>query len=67
MIKTGCTIIDVGINQLDLKFGNICGDADFDDYIPKVDFMTPVPGGVGPMVIASLLDNLVEAFQFRQA
>jgi len=66
MIKKGCTIIDVGINQLDHEFGNLCGDADFEDCIQKVDFMTPVPGGVGPVVIASLLDNVVKAFQIRK-
>jgi len=58
MIKEGCTIIDVGINRLDN--GETVGDVNFADVIDKVKFISPVPGGVGPMTIAMLLTNLIE-------
>ena len=50
---------DVGIN-VD-ESGNLCGDVDFDDVIEKVSAITPVPGGVGPMTIAMLMNNCIEA------
>lgn len=59
-IKEGCTIIDVGINRLD---GKLCGDVDFDDVQDKVANISPVPGGVGPMTVAMLLDNTFDAWQ----
>jgi methylenetetrahydrofolate dehydrogenase (NADP+)/methenyltetrahydrofolate cyclohydrolase len=59
MIKDGATVIDVGINRLD--DGSICGDVDFDNVSKKASYITPVPGGVGPMTIAMLLSNLVKA------
>lgn len=58
-IKEGATVIDVGINRID---GKLCGDVDFDDVIEKAAFITPVPGGVGPMTIAMLLQNTYQAF-----
>ena len=58
MIKEGCTIIDVGINKLDDN--QIVGDVNFADVIDKVGFISPVPGGVGPMTIAMLLTNLLK-------
>lgn len=58
-IKDGAVVIDVGINRLDN--GKLTGDVDFDDVIDKVSFVTPVPGGVGPMTIAMLLKNTVKA------
>lgn len=59
-IKEGVTIIDVGINRIDAdneKGYRIVGDADFDDVKDKVAAITPVPGGVGPMTIAMLMNN----------
>jgi methylenetetrahydrofolate dehydrogenase (NADP+)/methenyltetrahydrofolate cyclohydrolase len=61
MVKQGCVIIDVGINRvedLSLPKGyKLVGDVDFDGCAPKCSYITPVPGGVGPMTIASLLKN----------
>ena len=66
-IKKDCIIIDVGINFIDdstRKSGKkLVGDVDFDDVINKVSAITPVPGGVGPMTIAMLLQNTYELFQ----
>jgi methylenetetrahydrofolate dehydrogenase (NADP+)/methenyltetrahydrofolate cyclohydrolase len=62
-IKSGAIIIDVGITRVD---GHICGDVDFDDVKEKASFITPVPGGVGPMTIAMLLVNTYEAFKQAQ-
>ncbi|MBU0757844.1 MAG: bifunctional methylenetetrahydrofolate dehydrogenase/methenyltetrahydrofolate cyclohydrolase FolD [Nanoarchaeota archaeon] len=57
MVKRGTIVIDVGINRID---GKLCGDVDFDDVKDIAAFITPVPGGVGPMTIAMLLENTVE-------
>ncbi len=62
MVKEGAVVIDVGINRTD---DGLCGDADYDALLPKVSAMTPVPGGVGPMTIAMLLKNTVQAWQMR--
>lgn len=59
MIKEGAVIIDVGINRNDS--GKLSGDADFEDCAKKASFITPVPGGVGPMTIAMLMKNCLEA------
>lgn len=59
MIKEGAVVIDVGINR-DSE-GKITGDADFDKIISKASFITPVPGGVGPMTIAMLMNNIIKA------
>lgn len=59
MVKKGAVVIDVGINRC--EDGKIRGDVDFDNVSPKVDYITPVPGGVGPMTIAMLMTNLVKA------
>lgn len=59
MIKEGAVVIDVGVNRLDDK---LVGDVDFEGAKEKAAFITPVPGGVGPMTIASLLENTVECF-----
>ena len=64
MIKKGVDIIDVGINRLedDSKKGyRIVGDVDYDDIINKVNSITPVPGGVGPMTITMLLSIVLAA------
>ena len=57
-IKEGSTLIDVGINRLD---GKLCGDIDFESVKDKCAYITPVPGGVGPMTIAMLMENTVKA------
>lgn len=59
MIKEGAVVIDVGINRL--EDGTICGDVDFESAKEKASYITPVPGGVGPMTIAMLLNNVVIA------
>ena len=59
-VKKGATIIDVGINRLN---GKIIGDVDFDNVKDKCAYITKVPGGVGPMTIAMLLENTYEAYK----
>jgi len=65
MIKNGAIIIDVGVNRVDdasrEKGYYICGDVDFEGCLEKASMITPVPGGVGPMTIAMLLHNTVQA------
>ena len=61
-IKAGAIMIDVGINR---QNGKICGDIDFADVAEKASAITPVPGGVGPMTIAMLLKNTVDAYQLQ--
>ena len=63
-IKENAVLIDVGINR---DNGKICGDIDFDDVKEKALAITPVPGGVGPMTIAMLLSNTVDAFLLQHA
>ena len=58
-IKTGSIVIDVGINRLDN--GRLVGDVEFDTAKEKAGYITPVPGGVGPMTVATLLQNTVDA------
>ncbi len=58
-IKEGCIVIDVGINRLDN--GKLVGDIDFETAKEKAAYITPVPGGVGPMTVATLLQNTVDA------
>ncbi|AWH90326.1 bifunctional methylenetetrahydrofolate dehydrogenase/methenyltetrahydrofolate cyclohydrolase FolD [Buchnera aphidicola (Melanaphis sacchari)] len=58
-IKNGSIVIDVGINKL--KNGDIVGDVDFKSASLKASYITPVPGGVGPMTVATLLENTLEA------
>lgn len=64
MIKHGATIIDVGINRT--AEGKLCGDVDFDSVVKKAGVITPVPGGVGPMTICSLMENTIDCFINRQ-
>ena len=59
MIREGAVVIDVGINRLDT--GKLAGDVDFESASKKAGWITPVPGGVGPMTIAMLLYNTVKA------
>ncbi len=63
MIKDGAVIIDVGINRMD--DGKLCGDVDFDACKEKASYITPVPGGVGPMTIATLMQNTVTATRIQ--
>ncbi|PRM89304.1 bifunctional methylenetetrahydrofolate dehydrogenase/methenyltetrahydrofolate cyclohydrolase FolD [Aliarcobacter cryaerophilus] len=63
MVKDGAIVIDVGINRLDT--GKLVGDADFEGLKNKCSFLTPVPGGVGPMTIAMLLKNTIKASNLR--
>lgn len=62
-IKPGAVVIDVGINRL--ENGCLCGDVDFETAKERASYITPVPGGVGPMTIASLLENTLEAAQLH--
>ena len=64
MVKDGAIVIDVGINRLDT--GKLVGDADFEGLKNKCSFLTPVPGGVGPMTIAMLLKNTIKAAKLRE-
>jgi 5,10-methylene-tetrahydrofolate dehydrogenase/methenyl tetrahydrofolate cyclohydrolase len=63
-IKPGAVVIDVGINRL--PNGKIVGDVEFDAARARASWITPVPGGVGPMTIAMLLQNTLEAYRRRQ-
>lgn len=58
MVKDGAVVVDVGINRVD---GKLCGDVDFGPVSQKASYITPVPGGVGKMTIAMLMDNTVAA------
>jgi methylenetetrahydrofolate dehydrogenase (NADP+)/methenyltetrahydrofolate cyclohydrolase len=62
MVKNGATIIDVGTNRVD---GKLCGDVEFERVREKASYITPVPGGVGPMTICMLLRNTVEASKLQ--
>ncbi len=64
-IKPGAIVIDVGINRL--EDGTLCGDVDYEGCAAKADWITPVPGGVGPMTVATLLENTLQAAQLHAA
>jgi len=64
MVKEGVVVVDIGINRLD--DGSLVGDVDFEEVSKKVSFITPVPGGVGPMTIAMLLKNTIKATRQRR-
>lgn len=63
MIKEGAVVIDVGINRVE---GKIIGDVDFENVKEAAGFITPVPGGVGPMTIAMLMENTLKAMELAQ-
>ncbi len=63
MIKEGAVVIDVGINRL--ENGKLCGDVNFDEAKEKAGYITPVPGGVGPMTIAMLMRNTLTAARIQ--
>jgi methylenetetrahydrofolate dehydrogenase (NADP+)/methenyltetrahydrofolate cyclohydrolase len=61
MVRTGAVVIDVGINRL--PDGRLVGDVDFEAVREKASYITPVPGGVGPMTVTMLLVNTIKAAQ----
>lgn len=63
MVKPGAVVIDVGMNRN--ENGKLCGDVDFDEVEPLASYITPVPGGVGPMTIAVLMKNVVSAAKIQ--
>ncbi|MEJ2575797.1 MAG: bifunctional methylenetetrahydrofolate dehydrogenase/methenyltetrahydrofolate cyclohydrolase FolD [Gammaproteobacteria bacterium] len=63
-VKPGAVVIDVGINRLD--DGKLCGDVDFEGAAQRAAWITPVPGGVGPMTVATLLQNTLAAYSQRR-
>lgn len=63
MVKDGAVIVDVGINRG--EDGKLCGDVDFDGCCEKSSYITPVPGGVGPMTIATLMQNTITAAKIQ--
>ncbi len=63
MIKEGAVVIDVGMNRLDN--GKLCGDVDYDACFDKAGYITPVPGGVGPMTIAMLMKNTLTSAKIK--
>lgn len=63
MIKDGVIVIDVGIHFVD---GKVCGDVSFEEVSKKASYITPVPGGIGPMTIAMLLENVIENYEKTQ-
>lgn len=69
MVREGATVIDVGITRVEdpsaPKGYRLCGDVDFEHVAPKCAFITPVPGGVGPMTIVSLLQNTLQAYNTK--
>lgn len=62
MVKDGVVVIDVGINK---ENDLLCGDVDFDEVSKKASYITPVPGGVGPMTVACLLKNTLKAYKVQ--
>ena len=63
MVKDGAIVIDVGISRLD---DGLCGDVDFDNVSKKAKYITPVPGGVGPMTVAMLGKNILKAYKLQE-
>jgi methylenetetrahydrofolate dehydrogenase (NADP+)/methenyltetrahydrofolate cyclohydrolase len=63
MVKDGAIVIDVGTNRD--KNGKLCGDVDFENVKEKASFITPNPGGVGPMTVAMLIENTVKAYKLQ--
>ena len=59
MVKEGAVVVDVGINRN--EEGKLVGDVDFDEVEKVASYITPVPGGVGPMTIAMLMNNVIKA------
>ena len=70
MVKDGVVVIDVGINRIedadDVRGYHLEGDVDFDAVAQKCSYITPVPGGVGLMTVASLLQNTLAAYKYNR-
>ena len=64
MVKEGAVVVDVGINRTD--DGKLCGDVEFEEVSKVASYITPVPGGVGPMTIAMLMNNIVKATRLQK-
>ena len=64
MVKKGAVVIDVGINKVDDK---LVGDVDFDKVSKVASYITPVPGGVGPMTVALLLENIITCYNYKSS
>ena len=60
MVKKGCVVIDVGISK---QNGKVVGDVDFDNVKKVAGYLTPMPGGIGPMTVAMLMENVLEAYK----
>ena len=71
MVSEGTVIIDVGINRIEdltrKRGSRLVGDVDFDKVAPNCSFITPVPGGVGPMTVAALMMNTLKSYKKRTA
>ena len=65
MVREGAVVVDVGINRT--AEGKLCGDVDFEAVAPKASYITPVPGGVGPMTRAILMKNVLALAKMHQA
>lgn len=65
MVKDGVVVVDVGMNRTD--DGKLCGDVDFENVSKKASYITPVPGGVGPMTVAALIINTISAAKRQKA
>ena len=63
MVKDGAVVVDVGINRN--EDGKLCGDVDFENVKEKASYITPVPGGCGPMTIAMLMKNTAMAVKLQ--
>jgi len=70
MVRDGAVVVDVGMNRIDdptaKKGYRLVGDVAFDEVAPKTSFITPVPGGVGPMTVAMLMANTLQAFNMKR-
>ena len=64
MVRKGTVVIDVGINRLD---SGLCGDVDYENVSKKCSYITPVPGGVGPMTVAMLGSNVLKAYKIQKS
>ena len=64
MVKEGAIVIDVGTNRD--ENGKLCGDVDFENVKEKTSYITPNPGGVGPMTVAMLLNNVIKAYEIQK-
>jgi methylenetetrahydrofolate dehydrogenase (NADP+)/methenyltetrahydrofolate cyclohydrolase len=64
-VKPGAVVVDVGINRLD--DGRLVGDVEFEPAAERASWITPVPGGVGPMTVATLMENTLDAAEGRDS